>query len=341
MKLLTITVPCYNSQDYMDHCLETLLSGGEDVEIIIVDDGSTDRTAQIADDYAKRYPTIVRVIHKENGGHGSGVNTGINAAAGMYFKVVDSDDWVDEEVLEKILGKIRTFMQMDAEDAPDMIVSDFVYDKDGAHHKKVMQYRRMFPQDRVFEWKDVRHISKGHYILMHSVMYRTETLRESGLHLPEHTFYVDNIFVYSPFPYVKKMYYIDEVLYHYYIGREDQSVNESVMISRIDQQIRVNLIMVKACDLIKEDLQPKLRKYMYNYLEIITVITTILLIRSGTEEAEKKRQRVWKSIHRANPALYRKLRTSMLPMFSNLPTKPGKKLSVLFYRIANKIYGFN
>ena len=341
MKLLSVTVPCYNSQDYMDHCLDTLLSAGEDIEIIIVDDGSTDRTAEIADDYARRYPSIVRVIHKENGGHGSGVNTGIAAATGMYFKVVDSDDWVDETVLQKILSKIREFAQMDLSETPDMIVSNFIYDKEGAKHKKVMQYRKMFPRERVFEWKDVKHISKGHYILMHAVMYRTETLRESGLRLPDHTFYVDNIFVYTPFPYVRKMYYIDEVLYHYYIGREDQSVNEDVMMGRIDQQIKVNLIMVKAVDLRKDIEKPKLRKYMYNYLEIITIISTILLTRIGTEDSERKRKNVWKSIRRLNPALYRKMRTSYMIVFTNLPGKYGKKISLLLYRAANKIYGFN
>ena len=78
MKLLTITVPCYNSQDYMEHCINSLLTGGEDVEIILVDDGSTDATAEIADRYAESYPTIVKVIHKENGGHGSGVNAALS-----------------------------------------------------------------------------------------------------------------------------------------------------------------------------------------------------------------------------------------------------------------------
>ena len=96
MKLLTITVPCYNSQDYLDRCMESLLVGGEDVEILIVDDGSTDRTAEMADAYAQKYSAIVKVIHKQNGGHGSAVNTGIASATGLFFKVVDSDDWVKE-----------------------------------------------------------------------------------------------------------------------------------------------------------------------------------------------------------------------------------------------------
>ena len=109
MKLLTFTVPCFNSAAYMEKCIESLLPGGEDVEILIVDDGSTDDTAAIADRYEKQYPTIVKAIHKENGGHGSAVNAGIEHASGLYFKVVDSDDWVKQEAYEQILsGRTKT-----------------------------------------------------------------------------------------------------------------------------------------------------------------------------------------------------------------------------------------
>lgn len=103
MKLLTFTIPCYNSQDYMRHCIESILPGGEDVEILIVDDGSKDDTAAIADEYAEKYPTIVKAIHQENGGHGEAVNAGIRNATGLYFKVVDSDDWVDWNALPPVL----------------------------------------------------------------------------------------------------------------------------------------------------------------------------------------------------------------------------------------------
>ena len=95
MKLLSVAIPCYNSENYMRDCIEALLVGGEDVEIIVVDDGSTkDRTAEIADEYAAKYPTIVKAVHKANGGHGSAVNAGIDNATGLYLKAVDSDDWV-------------------------------------------------------------------------------------------------------------------------------------------------------------------------------------------------------------------------------------------------------
>ena len=103
MKLLTFAIPCYNSAEYMSKCIESLLPGGEDVEILIVNDGSKDDTSKIAHEYEKKYPTICKAIDKENGGHGSAVNTGIEHATGLYFKVVDSDDWVKDTAYEKIL----------------------------------------------------------------------------------------------------------------------------------------------------------------------------------------------------------------------------------------------
>ena len=143
-----------------------------------------------------------------------------------------------------------------------------------------MRYSSL-PQDKIFTWNEAGRFHKGQYILMHSVIYRTQLLRECGLELPKHTFYVDNIYVYKPLPSVKHMYYMDVDFYRYFIGRDDQSVNEKVMIGRIDQQIKVNKIMIDEFDLWKIP-NPKLRHYMFNYLEIITVISTIMLIRSGT-----------------------------------------------------------
>ena len=105
MKLLSIAIPCYNSEAYMEKCIESLLKGGEEVEILVVNDGSSDRTAEIADAYAEKYPTIIKAIHQENGGHGEAVNAGIRNATGLYFKVVDSDDWVNEEAYKQIVKK--------------------------------------------------------------------------------------------------------------------------------------------------------------------------------------------------------------------------------------------
>ena len=337
MKLLTFTIPCYNSQDYMRHCIESILPGGEDVENLIVDDGSTDNTAAIADEYARKYPTIVRAIHQENGGHGEAVNAGIRNATGLYFKVVDSDDWVDEEAYLKILDKLREIAGGSV--TLDMLLANYVYEKVGVTHKKVMR-QLGFPKDQVFTWSDVRHFYKGHYILMHSVIYRTKLLRECGLELPKHTFYVDNIYVYKPLPFVRTIYYMDVDFYRYFIGREDQSVNEKVMIGRIDQQIRVNKIMLDEVDLNKVT-NHKCRKYMINYLEIITVVTTAMLLRSGTEENLQKKRELWKYIKDKDIVLFHRLRNGIMGQTMNLPGKGGRKISVAAYRLSQKVVGFN
>ena len=338
MKILSIAVPCYNSQDYMEHCVDSLLKGGEDVEILIIDDGSKDATAEIADNYAKKYPSIVKAIHQENGGHGEAVNTGIRNASGLYFKVVDSDDWVEESAYLQILDKLKELIG--GSQVLDMFISNFVYEKQGAKHKKVMRYTKQLPQNEIFTWNQVKHFRKGQYMLMHSVIYRTRLLKECHLELPAHTFYVDNIFVFQPLPYVQTMYYLDVDFYRYFIGREDQSVNEKVMISRIDQQIKVNKIMVDEFNLYKIT-NRKLRNYLFNYLEIITVISTIMCIRSGTEENLERKRELWHYIKQRDIRLFHHLRNSILGQFINLPGKGGRKISIAAYKITQKVVGFN
>ena len=341
MKLLTVTIPCYNSEDYMEKCMDSLLAGGEDVELIIVDDGSKDKTAEIADRYAEKYPSIVKVIHKENGGHGSAVNAGMENATGLFFKVVDSDDWVKESEYRKILQLLKEMAG--GEKVLDMLISNFVYEKQGEKKKKVMRYGHALPKNEIFTWKQVRHFHKGQYILMHSVIFRTKLLQECGLKLPENTFYVDNLFVFEPLINVRNMYYLDVNFYRYYIGREDQSVNESVMISRIDQQIRVNKRMF---DFYNEHLpeihaEKHRKQYMYNYLEIITVVSTIMMAISGTQENLEKRKELWNYFKEKNHRLFRRLRYGLLCGYTNLPGRGGRRISIDGYKLCRRFFKFN
>ena len=273
MKLLSFAIPCYNSAAYMEKCIKSCLAGGDDVEIIIVDDGSTkDDTLKIAKEYEAKYPNIVKAVHQENGGHGQAVNTGLANATGMFFKVVDSDDWVDVKSYKKILTKLKSFVEED--DLPDMLIANYVYEKVGAKRKKVIHYENALPVDRMFGWNEMGHFKVDQYILMHSVIYRTQLIKEFGLKLPEHTFYVDNIFVFEPLPVVQKMYYMNVNFYRYFIGREDQSVNETVMISRIDQQLRVTRRLIDSY-LGNKPVNERCRKYMVTYLRIMMEVSSI------------------------------------------------------------------
>ena len=340
MKLLTVAIPCYNSQDYMEHAVETALVGGEDVEIILVNDGSSDKTAEIADRLQKEHPTIVRAIHQENGGHGAAVNTGLANASGLYYKVLDSDDWFDRGAFLKILDVLRSFVEDGS--GVDMLLANYVYEKPSLHKHKVIRYDGVFPENQVFTWNDVKRFKISQNILMHSVIYRTKMLRDCQLELPRHTFYVDNIFVYWPLPYVKKMYYLDVDFYRYFIGRDDQSVNEKVMISRIDQQIRVNKIMIDLYAKHESMLScPQLKEYMLHYLETIQMVTYVLLMKMNTSESEAMRDDLWHYLEEKSPDAYKILKSSVLGKFTKSHNKLSHKLTMGGYKIAQKWIGFN
>ena len=338
MKYISFAIPCYNSQEYMAHAIETILTGGEDVEIIIVNDGSKDDTSKIGHEYAEKYPDIIRVIDKENGGHGDAVNYGLANAEGKYFKVVDSDDWVNTESLQNILNVLKKMEEHDEE--VDMLIANYVYEKEGASHKKVIHYRNVLPQNQIFKWSDVGRFHIDQYILMHSVIYRTDMLKLCQLTLPKHTFYVDNIYVYYPLPHVRKMYYMDEDFYRYYIGREDQSVNEKVMIKRVDQQIFVTRTMIDMYQM-RQISNKKLRVYMEKYLAIMMTVSSILCIRSKDPENMEKKKELWKYLRQKDKKTFVRIRYGILGQSMNLPGKSGRKISSLAYLLARKIIGFN
>ena len=338
MKYISFAIPSYNSQEYMSHAIESILVGGEDVEIIIVNDGSSDDTSKIAHEYEEKYPTIIKAVDKENGGHGDAVNSGLTHATGKYFKVVDSDDWVDEEALYKILDVLKKFEE--EEKQVDMLLANYVYEKEGMEHKKVIEYKNVLPQEEIFGWNDVKHFHLGQYILMHSVIYRTDFLKLCQLRLPKHTFYVDNIYVYYPLPHVRKMYYMDVDFYRYYIGREDQSVNEKVMIKRLDQQIFVTKTMIDMYQL-KDIGSKKLRQYMLNYLAIMMTVSSILCIRSKDKENLEKKKELWQYLKKKDMRSFIRIRYGILGQTMNIPGKSGRKISSLVYIVARRLIGFN
>lgn len=337
MTLLTIAIPSYNASEYLHYCVNSLVIGGDQVEILIINDGSSDNTAEIGAHLEAQFANV-RLINQENKGHGGAVNTGIREAKGQYFKVVDSDDWVDSRAYLKIL---ETLTRLNGEGTPvDAFISNFVYEKEGLSRKKSMRYDGILPEGRVFGWDEIGDFGRGQYMMMHSLIYRTELLREVDFVLPEHTFYVDNLFVFTPLQAVKSMYYLPVDFYRYFIGREDQSVNEAVMIQRIDQQLKVNKLLVNQFDEDNIDNQ-KLRTYLLNHVEITTAISSALLNRAGTAEHLSKKQELWAYIKESKPKLYREIRTGLLGQLVKPSVYPSRKVANGVYRVVRRIYGFN
>ncbi len=340
-KVLTVVVPSYNSEPWLARCLDSLVTGGTEIEVLVIDDGSTDRTREIGLSYAHRYPTIVRVISQANGGHGEAINTGLRNATGAYFKVVDSDDQLNVRALAAVLTHLRRFVATGR--GADLVITNFVYDHEDGTKSTRMRYTRGLPSGRLIAWDQVGRLKTTQQLLMHALMYRTAVLRESGLQLPRHTFYVDNLYALVPLRHVQTLFYLDVDLYRYRIGRPDQSVNEKVMISRIDQQLRVNRLMVEHLSVVWGDskLPRPLRRCSAHYTDMVCTVTSVMLLRAGTHEALHLRRRFWKQVRRDYPRLYRRLRWSTKGQLSNLPGRTGRRVSLLGYRVAHRVFGFN
>lgn len=339
MKLLTVAIPCYNSESYMSHAIETILTGGEEVEIIIVNDGSKDKTKEIADAYAAKYPTMVKAVHQENGGHGEAVNTGLKHATGLYYKVVDSDDWVNEAALKRILKVIRYYVKHGK--SIDMFLANYVYERQAEGTQRVVNYTNVFPQNKVFSWDNVGHFRQSQFILMHSVIYRAQLLRDCGLQLPKHTFYVDNIFVYNPLPYVKTMVYLNEDFYRYFIGRDDQSVNETVMMGRMDQQLRVTREMIRHTKIGTIE-NKKLKKYMIKYMSIMMTICTVFLLKKGHPEDRKQIEEIWEYMKKEDPEMYRMVKRTLLGTTMQWRKNGlGRGIISLGYTLSRKVIGYS
>lgn len=339
MKLMTFTVPCYNSAAYMHICVESLLKGGEDVEIIIINDGSKDETGKIADAFAEKYPSIVRVVHQENGGHGEGINQGIAHATGKYFKVVDSDDWVNENALHAVLNKLK---RLEATGGVDLMVCNYVYEHEDKSLNSTIRYGNVFPEGKVVGWEDTKPFMINQYLTLHSAIFRTQMLRDCGVVLPKHIFYEDNLFVYTPLTLVKKICYLDQDFYRYLIGREGQSVSEEVMKKRYHHQIQITETIFKTHDIAAiTKTNKKLGKYLYHETRCMIAIATMFARLCKTDETEAAFLAMRDRCIAHDPVMGKKLFDRSLLFFITRPGKFGRALSIGFYRLAHKVVKFN
>ena len=202
-KILSVVIPSYNAASFLMETIPTLasISSGEDIEVLIVNDGSKDETLQVAQKLEKEYPSIVNIIDKENGGHGSTINAGIREAKGKYFKVVDADDWVDSENFEKL---VQFLHKTDA----DEIISPYtdVFEDDGTkvenNYFKDCSLKPYQNYDYVNFLEEIQILPR-----MHSITIKTSILRENNIKIDENMFYVDMEYIVFPTPFIKTIAY--------------------------------------------------------------------------------------------------------------------------------------
>lgn len=335
-KLLTVTVPCYNSQDYMRSCVDSLLVGGERVEIIIINDGSRDDTGKIADEYAAKYPTIVKVVHQENGGHGEGINQGLANATGKYFKVVDSDDTLSAD----FPAFLDALEKCDSEGGVDLAVTNYYYVHTDGVGDRSIDYANALPKNKIFTWADTKPFAIHQMLTIHSCTFRTELMKKWSEPLPKKVFYEDNLMICKTLPRVERMFYFPADLYRYWIGRPDQSVQENVMKGRYSHQILVTVKSFEACDFdnIKEK---KLKKYLKHELFMMFGISILFTRLNKTDETDAALEKMWSDCRTHNEKWGKHFRYGTPLFFICLPGKFGRAFSGFIYRLANKVVRFN
>ena len=316
-KLLTIVVPSYNAERYLEYNLDSLCHEdiAEFLEVIVVDDGSKDRTSEIIDRYAEKYPDIIVPVHKENGGHGSGINTGIRLASGKYFKVIDADDWADIDELRSLINYIKEHTESSgagAEDnKADMIAGGFywVYGHDESCEKKA-EFDRPFDGVVYNHVYDFDEIAEKAYIKMHSLTIATDILKEHDIKVDEHCYYVDTEYILYPIPYVNTVVFLDDHLYRYSIEREGQSMNPKQMMKNKSQFDHVLSELFKFYERVKEMefVSEKKRMYIEHLIARVYAGRIKILLwdnispktRRELVDMERELKRKYPEIYRAN-----------------------------------------
>ena len=300
-KILTVTVPSYNVEKFLGQTLESFVDEQimEDIEVLIVDDGSRDRTAKIGKEYEEKYPDTFRVISKENGGHGSTINRGIQEASGKYFKVVDGDDWVFTEGLRELVGFLK-------ECSADYVFTNYYEVNDVTGEKKEVCFPGI-PVCREFSFDK---IAKTADVPMHALVIRTGLLKEHGIRLDEHCFYVDVEYILYPVPYVGKAVYYDIFVYMYRLAQTEQSVSIKGYQRHMQDHIKVVLHTLDYIDAYKAEEEADKRKIYYMERRIAEMVYTQTDIFLSFPLRQKEILRQFKAFDRTikekNPWVYRK-----------------------------------
>lgn len=273
MKVLTVIIPSYNTESFIKKNMTTFIDERifKKVEILLINDGSKDNTAELAEKYEKDFPGFVRFINKENGGHGSVINRGIQEAQGKYIKVIDADDWVDTDNLVKLVK------QLDTTDA-DVVINPYikVHQQTG---EKLLCGTIDNVDDSTFEFNKI--VKANYKIVLHSGTYKTELFRGHGIKVTEKCFYEDFQYTFYPIPYINTVLYDDHPVYYYLVGQKTQSVNATSGLKNIEMYKKVLFDSVDYYENIKDSVNDVTNAYMDNCLSDFIRSMYNIFLRNG------------------------------------------------------------
>ena len=277
MKILTIVIPSYNTEAFIDKNISTFLDERlyECVEILIINDGSKDNTEKKAAVYEKKYPGYIRLISKDNGGHGSVINRGIVEAKGKYFKVVDADDWVNTENLTRLVDDLK---KSDA----DVVVNSVVTVNQQTGHEEYSKCSKLLTLTPETSFATVLRL--GFHPVLHSVTYKTSILRDNNITVTEKCFYEDFQYVLYPIPYIRTITVLDYPVYWYLIGQKTQSVDAANALKNADMYFKVFCDSVNYYEMHKNTYEKYVDKHIYDSICIFLRSLYNIYLRNSSEK---------------------------------------------------------
>lgn len=297
-KILTVSIAAYNVEEYIENTLKSLLIDNiEDLEILVEDDGGTDNTADIVKEYEKKYPGIVKLIHKENGGYGSTINKSIELAQGKFFKQLDGDDWVDKDNFRKFLDILR---KVDV----DVVYTPYIE----FFENKNQTNKRDFFEEEVYGEVDIDEALEKtkRYLSMYTLTYKTEILKNNNIKLIEKCFYTDTEYALYPIIYCKNIYITHIYLYTYRIGRKDQSISLNGKTKHYKDHIKVSKRLLEFWNMENNKLSMSQKKYIKDYITLMvaTSIGDILILLPSNEQNLVKIKNFDKHVLNNNKEIY-------------------------------------
>ena len=341
MKLITFAIPSYNSEKFLASCLDSLLIGVDDkIEAIVINDGSTDRTSEIAHEYAKKYQ-FIKVVDKENGGHGSGVNVGINIATGLYFKLLDSDDHIDKEGLLSLIETIEKHFNDNT--LPDLYFADYISVAEGTEDKITTSHKKWVKRlNIVSDFSNFKKVPEAKYFMVHELVVKTTVLQENNIRLVEKVFYEDTKYVLDCFINSQTFYYLDKPLYLYTVGRIGQSISIEKMDKNYMNMVKVAHETIKTVSTNKIMSMEKYHKrFVMHELNTVFYLLYFYIYLHYRKEKGVHYKEIRKSFKKKEPKLYKQVYYHSLLFWMNIPIpKLRQVLTESAYKIAGKKLGW-
>ncbi|HFI0782902.1 TPA: glycosyltransferase family 2 protein [Streptococcus suis] len=275
MKTLTIVIPSYNTEDFIDKSLPTFIDDRlfKFVEVLLINDGSTDNTSKICQQYVDKYPEYFKLINKENGGHGSVINIGLKLATGKYFKVVDGDDWVDTENLVKLVEYLNEI------NADVVLNTYYTINLENNGEKKLQNIP--LKDSHFYSFDDV--VDNLNQLQIHTLTIKTELMRENNVLVTEKCFYED--FQYSLFtvPYIESLIFYDFPVYNYLIGQKSQSVSNLSVFKNHNMLRKILFDSILYNNRVRSILSEKKREFFDRNISILAKQTYNAYLRNSNQ----------------------------------------------------------